>query len=273
MFTPKLPGLVYTRGRAAKAAHQVKGEHIVNDIEVLEGDLRTSSTILEWEFGDIIGHIGVRLPDDKGIAVKLLRVAQENKDEDWLMQFDFDGNKLSGTGTVPGEAPIYTQLFKARPEVNAIVHAHAPMCVVMGLAEVPIAAVHLQSSKFGEGLPVLDMPIYVSDLADGQAVVKTIGDKPGMTINGHGIVTAGASIDEATFTAIYMERTAKITHAARMMGFRDTSGEFKEMMATNRQKIAERGQTLNRPTTEHSDEWRYYTRKIERNEPWNRGWT
>ena len=64
-------------------------------------------------------------PDGKGIAVKLLRVAQEDKDEDWLMQFDFEGNKLSGTGTVPGEAPIYTQIFKARPEVNSIVHAHA----------------------------------------------------------------------------------------------------------------------------------------------------
>jgi ribulose-5-phosphate 4-epimerase/fuculose-1-phosphate aldolase len=245
----------------------------MDDIGVLKEDLRTASTIIEWEFGDIIGHIGVRLPDEKGIAVKLLRVAQENKDEDWMMTFDFEGKKLSGTGTVPGEAAIYTQLFKARPEVNSIVHAHAPMCIVMGLAEVPIAGVHLQSSRFGEGLPVLPLPVYVSDTADGDEIVKTIGDAPGMTISGHGIVTTGRSIDEATFNAIYMERTAKITHAARLMGFQDTSGEFKEVMATNRQKIAERGRNLSRPTTDHSDEWRYYTRKIERNEPWNRGWT
>lgn len=245
----------------------------MDDVEVLESDLRLATTLLEWEFGDIIGHVGVRLPDGKGIAVKLLRVAQEDKDEDWLMHFDFEGNKLSGTGTVPGEAPIYTQIFKARPEVNSIVHAHAPMCIVMGLAEIPISGVHLQSARFGEGLPVYPLPVYCSDVEDGNIVNDTIGDAPGMTISGHGIVTIGRSIDEATFNAIYMERTAKIEHAARLMGFQGVGGEFKEMLATNRQKIQQRGRTLSRPGTGHSDEWRYYTRKIERGEPWNRGWT
>jgi L-fuculose-phosphate aldolase len=245
----------------------------MSDIDDLQTDLVTASTILEWEFGDIIGHVGVRLPDEKGIAVKMLRVGQEDKDTDWLMTFDMEGNKLSGTGTVPGEAPIYTQLFKARPDVNAIVHAHAPMCTVLSLADVPISGIHLQSAKFGEGLPVLPMPVYVSDVEDGDTIAQTIGDAPGMTIAGHGIVTAGKSIDEATFNAIYMERTAKMEHAARLIGFTGTSGEFKEVMAINKEKVAERGRSLNRPVTEHSDEWRYYTRKIERGEAWNRGWT
>ena len=245
----------------------------MDDVEVLEDDLRTASTILEWEFGDIIGHIGVRLPDNKGIAVKLLRVAQENKDEDWMMEFDFEGNKLRGTGTVPGEASIYTQIFKAKPEVNSIVHAHAPMCIVMGLAKLKIQAIHLQSSKFGEGLPVYPLPIYVSDTEDGDALVQTIGDAPGMTINGHGIVTVGKTIDEATMTAIYMERTAKMEHAARQMGYEGVTVDHKEMLAYNRSKMAERGKSISRPSTDHSDEWRYYTRKIERGEPWNRGWT
>ena len=245
----------------------------MDDVEVLKSDLRTSSTILEWEFGDIIGHVGVRLPDNKGIAVKLLRVAQENKDDDWMMEFDFEGNKLSGTGTVPGEASIYTQIFKAKPQVNSIVHAHAPMCIVMGLAKLKISAIHLQSSRFGEGLPVYPLPIYVSDVADGDALVETIGDAPGLTINGHGIVTVGKSIDEATMNAIYMERTAKMEHAARLMGFEGVTIEHKEMLAYNRTKMAERGQSISRPKTDHSDEWRYYLRKIERGEPWNRGWT
>ena len=245
----------------------------MDDIEVLQDDLRAASTILEWEFGDIIGHVGVRLPDNRGIAVKLLRVAQENKDEDWMMHFDFEGNKLSGTGTVPGEASIYTQIFKAKPEVNSIVHAHAPMCIVMGLAKLPISAITLMSSGFGEGLPVYPLPIYVSDVEDGDAIVKTIGNAPGMTINGHGIVTVGRSIDEATVNAIKMERVAKIEHAARLMGFEGATVEHKDMLAGNRAKMAGRQKNLSRPTTDHSDEWRYYLRKIERDEPWNRGWT
>ena len=245
----------------------------MSDVDTLEGDLRTASTIREWEFGDIIGHVGVRLPDGAGIAVKLLRVAQEDKDQDWLMRFDFDGNKLSGTGTVPGEAPIYTQIFKARPDVNSIVHAHAPMSIVLGLAGIPVSPVHLQSARFGGELPIFPMPSYVSDVADGDALVEALGDAPGITISGHGIVTVGSSIDQACLNAMYMERTAKIQHAAMLVGFRGVSEEFQAMLLENRKKVAERGKRLGRPQTDHSDEWRYYTRKIERGESWNRGWT
>jgi hypothetical protein len=86
----------------------------MDDVEVLKSDLRTASTILEWEFGDIIGHIGVRLPNNRGIAVKLLRVAQEDKDEDWMMEFDFEGNKLGGPGTVPGDPGHSLAVVKIR---------------------------------------------------------------------------------------------------------------------------------------------------------------
>lgn len=245
----------------------------MSDVDVLEGDLRTASTIIEWEFGDIIGHVGVRLPDGAGIAVKLLRVAQEDRDQDWLMHFDFDGNKLSGTGTVPGEAPIYTQIFKARPDVNSIVHAHAPMSIVLGLAGIPVSPVHFQSARFGGELPIFPMPSYVSEVADGDALAEALGDASGITINGHGIVTVGVSIDQACLNAIYMERTAKIQHAAMLVGFRGVSEEFQGMLLENRKKVAERGKHLGRPQTDHSDEWRYYARKIERGESWNRGFT
>ncbi|MEE8518587.1 MAG: class II aldolase/adducin family protein [Dehalococcoidia bacterium] len=245
----------------------------MGEAENLEKDLRMGTAILEWELGDIIGHVGVRLPDNEGIAVKLLRVDQEDKYQDWMTRFDFDGNKLSGTGTVPGEAVIYTKLFAARPEVNAIVHAHAPMCVVMGLAGIPISGVHLQSAKFGTGMPVYPLPMYVSNEHDGDEVVKTIGDGPAMTINGHGIVVAGKSIDEAVITALYMERAAKVQYAARNLGFTGVSEEFENVLAGNREKIMERGANIDRPKTGHSDEWRYYSRKIEQGETWSRSWT
>ena len=243
----------------------------MSEISILEDELRTASSIIEWEFGDIIGHIGVRLPNGT-IAVKLLRVAQENKQQDWLMQFDMEGMKLSGTGTVPGEAVIYTQLFKAKPDVQAIVHAHPPMCVALALAQVPIKGVHLQSSRFGDGLPVYPLPMYVSDPEDGDTIAETIGDAPGMTINGHGIVTVGKSVDEALFHAVYMERTARMIFAARTLGFQDVSADFRQEMAGNAAKIQGRQASISRPKVEHSDEWRYYTRKLEQGETWNRGW-
>lgn len=245
----------------------------MGEIDDLQNDLVTASTIIEWEFGDIIGHVGVRLPDEEGIAVKMLRVPQASAAENWMMRFDLEGNKISGEGTVPGEAAIYTRIFKAKPNVNAIVHAHANMCIVLGLADVPINGVHLASARFADGLPLYPIPTYVSDDEDGDAIARTLGDAPGMTINGHGIVTVGKNIDEACFNAVYMERTAKIIQAARLLGFDHVDGAFREEMAGNAEKMRQRQASISRPQVDHSDDWRYYARKLERGEPWNRGWT
>ena len=181
--------------------------------------------------------------------------------------------KLGEGGSGPGGAPIYTKNCKAGPELKRIWHAHAPMAIVLGLAGIPVSPVHLQSARCGGELPIFPMPSYVSDVADGDALVEALGDAPGITISGHGIVTVGSSIDQACLNAMYMERTAKIQHAAMLVGFRGVSEEFQAMLLENRKKVAERGKRLGRPQTDHSDEWRYYTRKIERGESWNRGWT
>src|SRR5262249_34377055 len=94
-------------------------------IKLAEEELRIGAKILEYEMGDIWGHVGVRLPEDEGIAVQMFRRPESGK-KDWLVHFDYQLNKLGGVGTPPREAAIYTGIFKARPDVNAAVHSHAP---------------------------------------------------------------------------------------------------------------------------------------------------
>ena len=117
-------------------------------IKTIEVELHISCKILEWEIGDIWGHVGVRLPENKGIAVQLFRRAEEGK-KDWLVHFDYGLKKLAGVGTPPRESVIYTEIFKARPDVNAAVHCHASICVAMSLADTPVSCVHVQSGRFG----------------------------------------------------------------------------------------------------------------------------
>ena len=71
-----------------------------NSVKTLERDLKIASSILEWEMGDIWGHIGVRLPGGEGIMVKSIRPpAGEEERKDWLVRFDYTGKKISGVGT------------------------------------------------------------------------------------------------------------------------------------------------------------------------------
>lgn len=234
-------------------------------IKVAEQELAIACKILEWEIGDIWGHVGVRLPDNKGIAVQMFRPAEEDK-KSWLVHFDYNMKKLTGVGTPPREAVIYTEIFKARPDVIAAVHCHASTCVAMSLADKPVSCVHVQSGRFGTGVPIYPRPIYILDEDEGADLARTLGDAKGMMIKGHGIVTVGASIDEACFNAVYMERTAKIMTTANSFGFRSVPADFIDTLAGSKEKLLSRGKRM-----AHSSEWKYYAAKIKKGESWNRG--
>jgi ribulose-5-phosphate 4-epimerase/fuculose-1-phosphate aldolase len=211
-------------------------------VKILERDLKIASSILEWEMGDMWGHVGVRLPDGAGIMVKSIRPASgEDERKDWLVRFDYSGKKISGVGSPPFEAPIYTQIFKARPDVQAVAHAHAPMCIVLSLADKTVAAVHMQSIPFEQGVPLYPRPIHIKDDAEGADLARALGQSRAVIIKAHGIVTAGKSIDEACMTALWLERTAKIQVLAHTIGFAGPTAEFVEEMARSKDIL------LNRP--------------------------
>ncbi len=234
-------------------------------VKVAEQELDIACKILEWEIGDIWGHVGVRLPEDKGIAVQLFRRAEEGK-KSWLVHFDYALKKLAGVGTPPREAVIYTEIFKARPDVNAAVHCHASTCVAMSLTDTPVSCVHVQSGRFGKGVPIYPRPIYILDDSEGADLARTLGDAKGMMIKGHGIVAVGSSIDEACFNAVYMERTAKIMAMAKLFDFTGVPDDFIGQLSSSKEKLLSRGRRL-----AHSAEWNYYAELINKGERWNRG--
>ena len=83
-------------------------------IKRAEKELKIAAKILEWEIGDIWGHVGVRLPENRGIAVQMFR-PPENGKKSWLVHFDYSLNKLSGVGTIPRESVIYTEILRRVP--------------------------------------------------------------------------------------------------------------------------------------------------------------
>lgn len=236
--------------------------------KLAEKELMIAAKILEWEIGDIWGHVGVRVPEQNGIAVQMFRRPEEGT-KDWLVHFDYSLKKLSGVGTIPRESTIYTEIFKARPDVNAIVHSHAPMCVALSLVETPVACVHMQSFRFGGGVPIYPKPIYIFDAAEGADLARMLDKASAIMIKGHGIVTVGKTIDEACMNALYMERTAKIQAVAHLLGFPGPTEEFLNQLGASKDKL------FSQPRTKmaHSAEWSYYADKIQKGERWTRGWT
>jgi 3,4-dihydroxyphthalate decarboxylase len=256
--------------------HDHPHEHKPDPVVVqLEDDLKIASTILEWESGDVFGHVGVRLPSGEGVACKLFRPPGE-EDEDWIVHFDFAGKKIGGRGTPPFESPIYTEIMKRRPDAKAVVHTHSPACVALSLADKVISPIHMQSAKFAaDGVPVYPRPIHIKDEDEGNELADALQSGNAIVIKGHGVVTVGRSIDEACMLALYLERTAKIQGLAMTLGFTGPSREFVAEIAGSRERLMRNIEASGSREAGggYSNEWRYFRNKIRRGETWTRGWS
>lgn len=245
----------------------------MKELEVLEEDLKVVSKALEWEMGDIWGHVGARLPSGEGVTVKMFRKPEAEGIEDWVIRFDYSMKKLSGIGRPPTEAAIYTEIFKVRPDVQAIIHSHAPMCVALSLANQKIDAIHMQSSHFTGGVDIYPKPIFIIDEDEGKDLARALGKSDAIVIRGHGPVLVGRSVGEVFTRALYLERTAKIHAFAVALGFKGPDPEFRRYMAETKKKHqAYLKERRGEEAAEHYyAEWRYYKDKVQKGELWNRG--
>jgi len=246
----------------------------MTSLDQLEADLRIASDILEWESGDIFGHVGVRLPGGEGVACKAFRPASATE-PDWLVHFDFDAKEIGGNGTSPREWAIYTEIFRLRPDVQAIAHTHSPACIAMSIADRQIMPVHLQSAKFRGPVPVYPRPIHIKDRDEAIDLATALGEAKAVVIKGHGIVTVGKDIDEACMNFIYLERTAKIQSLAHTMGFTAPSQEFLDDMTESGRRLGAVPSSSEHLAARggYSNEWTHYKHRLAQGQRWTRGWT
>ena len=168
------------------------------------------------------------------------------------------------------EASIYSEIFKMRPDVNAVTHCHAPMCVALSMANKQIGTLHMQSKQFAGGVPIFPKPIYILDADEGKDLARIMGASVAVVIKGHGIVTAGATIREACFHALYLERTAKMQAVANILGFEKADAEFLRLLDGSWKKLMSHGER--EPRAAFNAEWRFYKDKVVKGEYWSRGW-
>jgi L-fuculose-phosphate aldolase len=173
------------------------------------------------------GHVSQRVGDDR------ILIRARGRDElgvrfttaEQVIAVDLDGNKLDGPeGLVPPqEVFIHTCLYRARPEVKCVVHIHPPTVVLFTICDVPLrpifGAYDPSSLKLVlDGIPTYGRSITISDEALGRDLARIMGGKRACLMRGHGITTAGATVEEATVTAIKLNELAEMHYRAHLLG-------------------------------------------------------
>ena len=190
-------------------------------------DLALGSRILA-EFGvvDAFGHVSARDPANPQHFLMSRSLAPAMVTTDDIMEFDQDGNAVDARGRqVFLERFIHAEIYRARPDVMAVVHAHSPGVVPFSVSKTPLRPLFHNTAFLAAGVPVWDIAkdfgvtnMLVADNAKGKSLAAALGDKSVVLMRGHGDVTVGPNVRIAVFRAYYTDVNARLQAQAIGLG-------------------------------------------------------
>ncbi|GKY90118.1 class II aldolase/adducin family protein [Sinisalibacter aestuarii] len=168
------------------------------------------------------GHVSARLPDNPGLfLMKPHSVGLDELTPDCLLTIDLDGNVVAGKGRRHSEAFIHTEIYRARPDVHAMLHTHPTYCVALTASGEPLRPVSQPAALFHQRLGLYEDTINLIRTPEmGRGVAVALAANRAVLLKHHGIVCTGASVEEAVIGAIMLENAAMIQLVADASGSR-----------------------------------------------------
>ena len=164
------------------------------------------------------GHISVRLPGTGTYMLTRHSLGRIIVPDDMLV-YDMKGSKLGGKGDRPGEAPIHHEIYRARPDVNSIIHYHGMHATAFTTSgEHTLKPIHLMGTLFADGLPIYKDPRLVSTPERGIALAQTLGPHRAALLYAHGGVVTGGDIEECVTGAFFLEENAHRAYLSCTLG-------------------------------------------------------
>jgi L-fuculose-phosphate aldolase len=191
------------------------------DIDSLKEIVAYSCNILaiEGHWDNILGHVSARIPGEEAILMKPHSYGFEEIRPYHLIVCDLDGNKIRGDYERHSEIFIHTEIYKARPDVNCVIHSHPPYATALGSLRQPLRTISHEGSIFYDSLPLFDYTtVLIRTPQLGQEVAKTLEGCRGVLMKNHGVTVVGVSVEVATLYAIFLEKAARIQLLAMASG-------------------------------------------------------
>lgn len=204
---------------------------------------------------DSYGHISARHPHDPGRFLMSRARAPGLVTAADIMEFGLDGEL-----TKPDERPVYSERFihsevyRARPDVNAVVHSHSPTVVPFSVTQVPLKPI--RAAFFYPEVPVFDTRdaagwtnLLISNPELGKALAATLGQNAVALMRGHGNVVVATGVRVVVYRAIYTEANARLLLQAKMLGGPIT------YLAPEEAALMDKEQRRDRPGHGHDRTW------------------
>jgi len=199
----------------------------MTDLERVLADLVIANRILAHEgIVDAYGHVSVRHPRDPKRYLLARSLSPEMVQQADIMEFELDGTPVGGDARQPYlERFIHGAVYESRPEVVAVVHAHAEDVLPFGITAAPLRPVIHSGSFMGAEVPVWDIRdrfgdtnLLVTNMPQGRDLAARLAANNVALMRGHGFVAAARSLIEVVRMSVYVPRNARVQLAAMRLG-------------------------------------------------------
>jgi HCOMODA/2-hydroxy-3-carboxy-muconic semialdehyde decarboxylase len=179
------------------------------------------------EVVDAYGHVSVRNPDNPRHFFLSRSVSPELVRQDDIVELGLDGQPVrEEKRALYLERFIHAAILEARPDVHAVVHAHAEDVLPFGIAQAtPLRPVIHSGSFIGADVPVWDIAdkfgdtnLLVANMEEGRDLAECLGQNNVALMRGHGFAAAARSLIEAVRMSVYLPRNARALLRARQLG-------------------------------------------------------
>ncbi|SDM23146.1 class II aldolase/adducin family protein [Allokutzneria albata] len=164
------------------------------------------------------GQISARVPGSDTFFIKNALCGFDEADPDQVVRAAVDP-AAEIPSLAPPELPLHQGIYRARPDVNAIVHSHAPNTLIFGATDLELRPLSHDGAYFVDRIGLFTTTSNtVLDIGTGDAIAEELGDGEAVLLRNHGGVIVGKSVRHAAVFAQVLERACRLQLAAESSG-------------------------------------------------------
>lgn len=203
-------------------ATTVRGAATDAVVEALRARVAAACRLLHMEgLLTYSGHVSARIPGRDALLIHPFDESRAAVQADSILVCGFDCAVLpeSPRGKPPIETPIHAEIYRARPDVQSVIHTHSALAAAFTMVEDgTIQPMKSHAARWAEGIPVHPDPTHIETAQQGRELAATLGACHAALLRAHGGVVVAESIEAAVVDAVHFEENASAQVQALQIG-------------------------------------------------------
>ena len=203
---------------------------------------------------DYSGHVSARIPGEDAYYIQPATDPRSDIDPERLIKVDFNGNILDNKGLRPPvEIPIHGEIYKARPDVNSVLHSHMEMPIWFTMMkDVELVAMRPRAVRWENGIGRNADPSHIKSEEQGKQLAADLGQRHACLLRAHGSVIVAESVPAMFVDAVHFAENARALLQVLQAGQTPLPLTAEELEQVNKTDMRE---------FHNAKLWQYYTNK------------